>query len=773
MKGRIPATGPDKMQFKPIIKALEGPFRFLYLEGNNILVSCRHILLLTLCLFFLGARATHIVGGELFYDYLGKETDGRNIYRITLKIFRDCGPNTAQFDGIGPSPALITVLDASGINEGVFNIGMPSVSVVPPTINSACMTVPDDVCVEEGVYVYTLSLAPRAGGYDVIYQRCCRNHSILNLAAPGSQGSTYFAHIPGPEDAAINSSPRFVNYPPIFLCNGFDFSYTQAAVDPDGDQLVYKFSTPYQGLDVCCPALNSIPSTANCSSPPPSCPSQAGTGPYPSVNYLAPFSAFYPAPSSPSLAINPVTGAMSGAPSLTGQYVVNVCVEEFRNGRLLSRHFRDFQFNMLQCDGVLSQFRNQEKCQGTNFNFTNTSYNASTFHWDFGVPGTTGDTSSLANPTYIFPDTGTFVVTLIVNPGGACSDTDQKIVKVYPPLDIGFTPPSRQCVANNLFSFKTEGTYATNTKFRWDFAATAIPPSSTLRNPVSVSFASPGNYFIKLLATHFACVDSVIDTLVVLPMPQVLIEDPGLLCEPASTKFRNRVPNDMPITYDWKTSAGERSNMGEPLFKFKVADSYSAQLVGTAFGMCRDTSVVLFQVHSTPDAGFEVIPDKVTVLEPEVKIKSLVGDAVHYVYAFGDGSTADFISGTHAYNLEGNYVITQYIINMFGCTDSASRMVKVLPEHRFWMPNVFTPDQNGLNDTFGPTLIGVSHYELRIYDRWGELVFSSADPLAGWDGRFRGGECPQGVYVYLLTFKDVVEGSLEERAGHVTLLRNR
>src|SRR5687767_1302255 len=97
----------------------------------------------------------------MYYDYLGKDKDGKNIYRVTLKIFRDCGPNTADFDGIGASRAYITVLDANNVNEGVFDIGQPVVSKVPPTINSPCMTIPTNVCVEQGVYVYTLSLEPR------------------------------------------------------------------------------------------------------------------------------------------------------------------------------------------------------------------------------------------------------------------------------------------------------------------------------------------------------------------------------------------------------------------------------------------------------------------------------------------------------------------------------------------------------------------------------------------------------------------------------------
>ena len=149
------------------------------------------------------ANATHIVGGEMIYDDLG----GGN-YRITLKVYRDCFNGIPPFDGQGGNsgPAYITVYDGFQNVISVIDIGSPTVTIVPPAINNPCILTPNNVCVEQGIYTYTLSLPPIAGGYYIVYQRCCRNGTILNIVTPGFVGSTYYTHIPGPEVVTINNS---------------------------------------------------------------------------------------------------------------------------------------------------------------------------------------------------------------------------------------------------------------------------------------------------------------------------------------------------------------------------------------------------------------------------------------------------------------------------------------------------------------------------------------------------------------------------------------
>src|ERR1017187_6052362 len=141
-----------------------------------------HIILLLLTLLSLKSFATHIVGGEIFYDCLGS-----NNYRITLKLYRDCNPGNAAYD----DPATLFIFNNAGTFIDSLCIPFPGSVHLPATLNNPCLTVPSNVCVEEAVYKAVVNLPSIAGGYNITYQRCCRNGTILNLINPGGVGATY------------------------------------------------------------------------------------------------------------------------------------------------------------------------------------------------------------------------------------------------------------------------------------------------------------------------------------------------------------------------------------------------------------------------------------------------------------------------------------------------------------------------------------------------------------------------------------------------------
>src|SRR5262249_30300576 len=156
-------------------------------------------------------------------------------------------------------------------------------------------------------------------------------------------------------------------------------------------------------------------------------------------------------------------GQLVGTPNLTGSWVVGICVQEYKNNQLINSHFRDFQFTVINCTvAVASSVGDQDhQCEGQTIKFKNQSTNNSStpvYHWDFGVTGINTDTSNIFSPTYTYPDTGIYIVKLVVNPGKPCTDTMSKPVYVYPPLDIHYDHPSRQCLSSNSFSFETKGT---------------------------------------------------------------------------------------------------------------------------------------------------------------------------------------------------------------------------------------------------------------------------------------------------------------------------
>ena len=111
------------------------------------------------------------------------------------------------------------------------------------------------------------------------------------------------------------------------------------ATDPDGDLLVYSFCDPFNGLSSAKPIVLAGDST--------------NAPPYLPVSFISPYSSSYPISSSPAININTATGIINGSPNTLGQWVIGICVSEYRAGVLIGTHHRDFQFNIINCPFVV------------------------------------------------------------------------------------------------------------------------------------------------------------------------------------------------------------------------------------------------------------------------------------------------------------------------------------------------------------------------------------------------------------------------------------
>lgn len=718
----------------------------------------RYILFLSLS-FSLRAYATHIVGGEIFYNYLGNDT-----YQITLKLYRDCINGLAPYD----SPATIFIFNSSGTFIDSIQMAYPGSAQLPSAVNNPCFTPPSNVCVEEAVYQTTVVLPPISGGYNIDYQRCCRNNSILNLVSPGDVGSTYMAHIPDPSIAVGNSSPHFINFPPIFLCEGIPFTFDHAAVDVDGDSLYYELCDPFTGLDPSCPILGP----------------QAGTGcsvlgsppPFAMVPWLSPYNASYPMSASPALAINPNTGFMTGTPNMVGQWVVGVCVSEYRNGVLIDVNKRDFQFNVLNCPNlpVASIPAQTSFCDGYTVNFTQNSVNASSYYWNFGDQGTLADTSHIASPVYTYPDSGHYTVTLIINQGTICADTSTEIFDVKPLLTANFLAPPGQCIAGNSFNFAGNGGFSANALFDWNFGLNAIPQHSYVQNPANIVYDSVGSFSVIFSVSENGCTRShtEIVTLYDNPVAHFGISD-SLACVLNPFLFLDSSVSSSPLTYNWNFGNGQTSTLQNPTVVYDSAGVYYVNLVVSNAGGCSDSFQLLnpVVVKPSPVADFTITPQVLSIFDSSVVMNDLSLFAVSCQTYWGDGAISNNCDSSHKYLAPGKYTVMQVVVNSLGCHDTAYLDVVVKPEYLFWIPNAFTPDGNDLNDTFKPSLIGVHDYTFLIYDRWGNKIFQTSDSSQGWDGNYKNKLCKNDVYVYKVFFRDDVQNAFHQFVGKVTLLK--
>lgn len=124
--------------------------------------------------------------------------------------------------------------------------------------------------------------------------------------------------------------------------------------------------------------------------------------------------------------------------------------------------------------------------------------------------------------------------------------------------------------------------------------------------------------------------------------------------------------------------------------------------------------------------------------------------ATSWAWDFGDGGTSTQQNTTHDYGASGTYTVILTVTNANGCTDQDTVVVTV--NEGILIPNVFSPNGDGINDEFYIENSGLSEYKMEIYDRWGVKLFESAAPDVRWDGRTTSGaQCSDGTYYFILT----------------------
>lgn len=457
----------------------------------------------SLCILFLFAfapnsiSAAHLVGGQLAYEHLGG-----NDYQIVLQLYRDC--NCTNCADIDPT-SFLTVLNPDGdfllidgsmplfIFDGFVSITNPTIINPAPADNACFETIPD-ICLEEGTYKATITLPSEAGIYQVIYQRCCRNNTIDNIVNPGGTGSTMVVDIPHNVNAANNSSPVFLFYPPEIICAGSPLVYDHSASDLDGDSLVYSLYTPYTG------ASDVLPQ-----------PTQAGG--YTDVTWLPGFSVDNMLGGASNLSIDPQSGILTAFPEDLGQFVVGIAVTEYRDGVALSVNRRDFQFNVTDCvslnlttGGEAIPISEDEYEIYNCFNYiistadTDLGNITGDIFWDFGDPNSDFDTFSVLNAFHIYSDTGTYTITATgTSDIDGCDDVLTIYAQVYPISEVDFEVTGA-CSDGFEVQF-TDVTGESNiVGWEWDFGDDFSDPLdnvSDLQNP-SHTYTQGGTYQVSL-----------------------------------------------------------------------------------------------------------------------------------------------------------------------------------------------------------------------------------------------------------------------------------
>lgn len=148
------------------------------------------------------------------------------------------------------------------------------------------------------------------------------------------------------------------------------------------------------------------------------------------------------------------------------------------------------------------------------------------------------------------------------------------------------------------------------------------------------------------------------------------------------------------------------------------------------------------------------------------------GSIATWNWVFDQTQTSNLQSPCFTESDSGLYCAVVVVTDTNGCIDTGNICLRVQSEMQFTFPNVFTPNGDGNNDLFLPTLIAVKDVKCTLYDRWGAEMYTWNDVAGGWDGKVKGKEATDGVYYWEATLTDF-KGEAKSVSGFVHLLREK
>jgi len=726
----------------------------------------------------------HIIGGEVTYNCKGFNADSSKVtFEVIFTLFRDSRGTGAIFE---PRFSFgIYRFDGTSYTHvrNVVNVPITNVIDIDIQNDNPCIVVPVNVGVQKGTYKFEVTLDVIDDTYYIAYQRCCRNNTILNIVNAADTGAAIATEISPESQRSCNNSPTFEEFPPALICVNRPIKYDHSAIDVDGDSLVYEFIAPLSsggpGPGNDCDAV--IPNPSIC------------IPPFNNVTFASPnFTFDKPMAGDPVVSINRATGLITGVPNILGQYVVGVIVKEYRNGLLIGSLRRDFQFNVTVCEvTIAADIKASAKtpteyivnsCGAFTIDFINQSTDAryiKDYYWEFNVNGnkeifTTRDVS------YTFPGLGSYSATMIINKSeninAECSDTANITIYLYPSIEADFTFEFDTCKAGPiLFTDKSMSGAGPIQKWDWQFGE----GSSTLQNP-AFEYEFAGIKKVTLVAEDInKCRDTSIQEIKYLPLPTIIIIDPNTFigCQPANISFENlSSPVDSTFKYAWDFGDGKTSTDADPINVYEDVGSYNVNLELTAPTGCKISKRWnnLIKIVESPTAGFSFTPEEPNLYSNRVQFTDESENAFAYRWTFDELGSSLLQNPSFEFQDTGTFNITQVVLKTNGCTDTATAEIKVLPFVNFYMPNAFTPNNDGLNDELIPVGIfkGVNDYYFSVWNRWGDRIFETEDFNTGWNGqRNNSGEfAPPGMYSFIINYTNNF-GKPEVLKGHITLIR--
>jgi gliding motility-associated-like protein len=413
-------------------------------------------------------------------------------------------------------------------------------------------------------------------------------------------------------------------------------------------------------------------------------------------------------------------------------------------------------------------------CNDKNLIFENLSEGATSFFWNFGDPTSNTDTSSLAIPSYTYPAFGTYTISLIAYEG-ICSDTMKTVINVFPKLQINNNNIiQEQCFKNNSFNFIPTGIWSSAATFNWSFGNNANPNLSNLQIPPNIHFTTPAYHIITYSVSENGCTKKAQAVVKVKPSPKAiaLLSDSGG-CEPMQIKFALPIDSNIVVQPLWIINTNTFVT-DSVIYPFNNSGVYSYSLIVTNNFNCTDTlsKSNYIQINPTPKVKSFANPFYASILDPRINFLDSTILTHNTNYSFGDGATSTQTNTTHSYQSSGEFNYSLIVSTQYGCADTARGIIYIDDIPSNYVPNIFTPNGDGVNDNFFIKGKNITNSSMQIINRWGTTVCSSSDALKGWNGinQNNNASADDGVYFYIIEIT-LGNNRTYKFNGNVTLLR--
>lgn len=392
--------------------------------------------------------------------------------------------------------------------------------------------------------------------------------------------------------------------------------------------------------------------------------------------------------------------------------------------------------------------------------------------WDFGDDSGTGDQQ---HPDNLFSVADTFVVTMQVTTDFGCVDSATGQAVVHPLPIVDFTHAD-QCFGVPV-TFVNNSSIPSGSIVGHDWHFGEEQQGSAEAAPVHL-YGEYGEYQVSLtVLSALGCADSLTRTVEIypLPIPDFMVYPDSFGCEPLEVVLLDLSTVPLPrqiVQWNWSLGDGSTTQEPQPEHVYVTHGFYDVGLTVVTSDGCTDSTFQpnAIAVHPNPIAGFSTAPERISIFVPQVSVTDQSVGSSEWHYDFGDLMSSELQNPVHRYSDTASYLIRQVVFNEFGCTDTAFNLVTVEPEFTLYVPNTFTPNNDGKNESFNANGYGIRDFNMRITNRWGQQVFESNSIKLGWNGSVNGRAAQQGVYVYDINVR-WVDGSVAQRIGKVTLVR--